>query len=129
MVVADDTDIAIMLLYHWKDCMANIIFYPDRVQKGLSIKLLTPGLLSIKEHLLFVHAWSGCDTVSAPYGKGKPTFLELCKKSKRLQEISTSMTDIWATVDEIGQNSTNSFMQKEKVQALHGFDVKRSSST
>ena len=31
MVVADDTDIAIMLLYHWKDCMVDIIFYPERL--------------------------------------------------------------------------------------------------
>ena len=33
--------------------------------------------LEDKEHVLFVHAWSVCDTVSATFGKGKASFLKL----------------------------------------------------
>ena len=32
VVVADDTDIAVMLMYHWKDSMADVIFYLERLQ-------------------------------------------------------------------------------------------------
>ena len=109
VVVADDTDIAIMLLYHWKDCIVDIIFYPQRLQKGWSVKSITPFLTTIKEHLLFIHAWSGCDTVSAPFGKGKASFLQLCEKSEELKDISTSMTDVWAAVEDIGSLSKDVF--------------------
>ena len=34
VVVADDTDIAVMLMYHWKDSMADVIFYLERLQQG-----------------------------------------------------------------------------------------------
>ena len=77
VVVTDDTDIAIVRLYHWKDCMVDIIFFPERLQKGGSVKSITPFLTTIKEYLLFIHAWSGCDTVSAPFGNGKASFLQL----------------------------------------------------
>ena len=33
MVVANDTDIAIVLLYHWTEEQKNIIFYQERQQK------------------------------------------------------------------------------------------------
>ena len=75
VVVADDTDIVTMLLYNWKSSMSDVIFYIERLQKGWSMKSLTPAVVDIKEHLLFIHACSGCDTVSAPFGKGKTGFL------------------------------------------------------
>jgi len=84
VLVADDTDIAIMLLYHWKDNMADIIFYPERLQKGWSMKSITPGLTTIKDHLLFIHAWSGCDTVSAPW-KGEGKFSAIMFKIRRIE--------------------------------------------
>ena len=31
---------------------------------------------TFKQHLLFVHAWSGCDTVSSVFGKGKTKLAE-----------------------------------------------------
>ena len=33
----------------------------------------------MKQHLVFVHTISGCDTVSAPYMKGKKRALELLR--------------------------------------------------
>ena len=61
--VADDTDIAVMILYHWKEELGDIIFYQERQQKGLSIKQAAERLGDLREHVLLVHAWSGCDTV------------------------------------------------------------------
>ena len=73
------------------------------------MKSVTPTAAEIKEHLLFILAWTGCDTVSAPFGKGKTSFLQLFTKSEELKDISTCMTDVWATVDDVGNQSIDTF--------------------
>ena len=68
VVVADDTDIAVMLLYHWNESIQNIYFHQEKGEKTWSIKkAFIP--IGMREHLLFVHAWSGCSTTSSTYGK------------------------------------------------------------
>ena len=80
----------------------NMIFYQEREQKGWNVSsMISQKLGDIKEHLLFVHAWSGCDTVSATFGKGKATFLNQLKKSEKLKDISMEMNDTCATQDDI----------------------------
>lgn len=101
VVVADDTDIAMMLMYHWKEEMGDIVFYQERQFKGWSIKETSLRLGESREHVLFAHAWSGCDTVSAPFGKGKPSFWELLKKCEDVMDASLTMNDVWATQEEI----------------------------
>ena len=109
VVVADDTDIAIMLLYHWAQKLGDIIFFQERMQKGWSMKDVSGKIEHIREFLLFIHAWSGCDTVSAPFGKGKASFTNLVKKSDALKEIAITMNDVWAEQDEIGQMAISVF--------------------
>ena len=43
----------------------------------------------VKQHLMFVHAISGCDTVSAPYMKGKRKALEVIRSYGDLNHLST----------------------------------------
>ena len=100
VIAADDTYIIVMLLYHWKEEFQEVVFFQERTQK-LSIKTVSPSLESIREHLLFIHPWSGCDTVSAPFGKGKVSFLNLVKKSDELKDISTEMSHVWADQNNI----------------------------
>ena len=64
VVVADDTDVTVMLLYHWNESMQDIYFHQGRGNKTWSIKKAS-GIIAKREHLLFVHAWSGCDTSSS----------------------------------------------------------------
>ena len=110
VVVADDTDIAVMLLYHWKEELGEIIFYQERQQKGWSIKQAAERLGDLREHVLFVHAWSGCDTVSAPYGKGKLSFLNQVTKNELLKDVSvTTMNDAWAVQEDVGKASQTIF--------------------
>ena len=73
------------------------------------MKSVTTTLAEIKEHLLFIHAWTGCNTVSAPFGKGKTSFLRLFTKSEELKDISTCMTDVWATADDVGNQLIDAF--------------------
>ena len=108
IVVADDTDIVIMLLYHWKVLMSNIKFNSKKSQTAWSIKSACFNLEN-QEHLLFFHAWSGCDTASAIFGKGKVSFLKLLDQSDELKNLSTSISDVWADEDDIGPLSEDVF--------------------
>ena len=70
--------------------------------KGWNIASLFPRLDKVKDHFLFVHAMTGCDTTSAPYGKGKKNYLNQNLRPKMLQSLSMTMLDIWAEQSEVG---------------------------
>ena len=88
VVVTDDTDSAIMLLYYWKESMADIIFYQERLHKGWGMKSIVPDIEALKDHLLFIHICSGCDTVSALFEKGKTSCFQMCEESEELKDSS-----------------------------------------
>ena len=111
VLIADDTDIFVMLIYHWKSEMKNIIFFQQKMFKGWNIASLFPRLDKVKDHILFVHAMTGCDTTSAPYGKGKKSFLNQILKSKMLQSLSMTMQDIWAEQSDVGKAAVRCFVE------------------
>ena len=59
--------------------------------RGWNIASLFLKLDKVKDHILFVHIMTGCDTTSAPYGKGKKSFFNKILKSKILQSLSMTM--------------------------------------
>ena len=65
---------------------------------------------AIKSHLLFLHAWPGCDTVSSVFGKGKATLPEALAKSVKLKEISETMCSPWSNSKEVGDASIKAFV-------------------
>ena len=98
IAIADDTDVATMLLHHWKDHLSDIYFLQERGGGGgkcWSIKDAVQQTTS-KDHLLSIHAWSGYDSTSSILGKGKPSFMKMVQKS----EI---VTDYWATEKDVGE--------------------------
>ena len=108
MVVADDTDIAVMLLYYWNGEVSEIIFNSKNTEAAWSIASACSNLED-KEHLLFVHARSVCDTVSATFGKGKTSFLKLVNQSDELKDLSTSISYVWTDKDYIDPFSADVF--------------------
>ena len=104
-VVADDTDVAVMLLYHWTEDLCDIKFYTERGKKCWSIKESQKPLSNVKECILFIHAWSGCDSTSSIFGKGKPSFFKLVSKSQSMQRIAKIMSDQSATLEEVADAS------------------------
>ena len=66
-VVADDTDIVVMLVHH----MSEVYYLHERWSKAWSVKHASSRNAIIKEHLLFLHSWTGCDTTSTVLDKGK----------------------------------------------------------
>ena len=79
--------------------------------RGWNIASLFPRLDKIKDHILFVHAMTGCDTTSVPYGKGNKSFLNQILKSKMLQSLSMTMQDIWAEQSDVGKTAVRCFVE------------------
>lgn len=77
-VVANDTDILVMLVYHYQAVMADI-FVQSEVASRKSQPCRTISVAQVRRSvgdkaastLLTVHALSGCDTTSAVYGHSK----------------------------------------------------------
>lgn len=110
IVVADDTDIAVMLIYHWRESHGNIIFYQQRLDKAWRVTESCKAIGSLREHVLFAHAFSGCDTTSAPFGKGKAMVWNTLKKSEKFREVSDIMNDVWAEQEQVGLASISAFI-------------------
>ena len=75
-VVAEDTDILVLLLYVWNTGIEEI-FHDIRTKKeagNLNYNFI--------KNLLFIHAWSGCDTTSATFNQGKTTLMKFIANNK-----------------------------------------------
>lgn len=80
MVVSDDTDIAVLLLYHWHMDLQSITLNSFISKKIWSIHQAAESLHpDFRNSLLVIHAFSGCDTTSAIFNKGKITICNLFK--------------------------------------------------
>ena len=74
VVMADDTGILVLFLYHLEEELGEL-FLQTRAGKQTktcwNIREIANQLsTSLKSNLLFVHAWTGCDTTSAVHQKG-----------------------------------------------------------
>jgi hypothetical protein len=93
-LVANDTDILVMLLYHFDaTIMADIVLHMEMTKQApvrkVSVRALASSLGSdATRRLLVIHAISGCDTTSALFGHGKGTaFKALVKCQLKLTEV------------------------------------------
>ena len=110
-VVADDTDVLVLLMYHWKQNMSSTYFLSE-AGKSLNIwrisDLVGQAGPIVTSYLLFLHAWSGCDTISTTFGQGK--VVKKLKQSKDVQMIAELMMDCNATVEQVGEVGVRLFV-------------------
>ena len=79
VVVGDDTDLLILLQHHFNPAEYQSI-YLQTSSKLIGIGILFSSLDPVlSESLLFIHAISGCDTTSRPYGIGKVSAMPMAK--------------------------------------------------
>ena len=82
-VVGEDTDLLVLLLFHVKSNMKNVYFSSSKttVTRAWDIKKTQADVgLNVCKHILFAHAFSGCDTTSRPFGVGKTATLKNIKE-------------------------------------------------
>ena len=86
-VVADDTDVALMLLFHWNPLLHEITFTSERSKKTWSIRDAVGGLKhELQPYITVLHAFTGCDTTSAIRTKGKTSFLKKILSSDKVRD-------------------------------------------
>ena len=78
VLVGDDTNLLVILIYHAKNVRYNVFFRPETrrtSQKGnicCNIPAIRTHLGSVvTNNIMFLHAIHGCDTTSGVYGLGK----------------------------------------------------------
>ena len=109
-VHATDTDIFMMLIHHWTDGMSNIYVKSSLAKRGYrewkqfnvsqASQTLKP---KVRELILFIHAFSGCDTTSCLHEKGKSSMVKLIEKSAIAQEKAGVFCKMNASHEEIGK--------------------------
>ena len=71
ITMAEDTDILVLFMDHWREGMGNMVFGTDIKKNKKRSKTFFWCISELiqsttqQETLLFAHAWSGCDTTSA----------------------------------------------------------------
>ena len=110
IVVADDTDIIILLIYHWEVGFGDVFFKSEKAMKTWSVSDVVEQLGCLKCHVLFLHAWTGCDSTSAIFGHGKTSLINNMRNSQELQELSQTMSDYWADQEAVGRAGIRLFI-------------------
>ena len=108
VVSAEDTDILVLLVYHWNQDLSKVYFnteWKDRKSSAKLLKFYDVGALTdnmpLREHILFAHAWSGCDTTSATCRKGKTKIAQLLK-SLDVQKLAEKFGNFTSEQSQIG---------------------------
>ena len=105
MLVGDDTDL--LVLIHLAGENKHDIHFRPEPKKGGEVRYM--GVNSIKHklgdqvcrHILFVHAFLGCDTTSRVFGIGKATGLKLIQDTEAFREQAEVFRSKRATKDDI----------------------------
>ena len=97
--------------------MADVYFLSEprsTSKKGLQVwrirDLIDKAGKLVVSHLLFIHAWSGCDTTSATFGQGKTNLVKKIQAHEEVQHISSLMTNPCSTAEEIGKAGVHLFV-------------------
>lgn len=104
-IVGEDTDLLMLLLHHHDP--HNLVFMKTST-RVINLSVLKQGLGDdISSDLLFIHAMTGCDTTSRPYGIGKVSSL---KKSDSLHSAAQIFMEQNKSVDEIDEAGSSALM-------------------
>ena len=100
-MVANDTDVALLLVFHWKPLLHEITFTSEK--KYWNIRDVVSALQdSFRSHIMVLHTFTGCDTTSAIYAKGKTSFLKKIFASNKIRDAMEVISDPWAKPSEVG---------------------------
>ena len=109
VLVADDTDLLILLCFHTPtDCSHEIFFRPEpksrthKLPRCWNIKLTKRALgIRVCENILFGHALLGCDTTSRVFGIGKGVVLKLLKNDENFNVLAEVFNRRFVSPEEV----------------------------
>jgi len=92
-VVANDTDVFIMLLYHFSKSMSDVYMHIETskmapIKKICIRKMVTALGECTAKQLPVLHALTGCDTTSALYGHGKAGFFRMAVRKPETFQLT-----------------------------------------
>ena len=111
VLIGDDTDLLVLLIYHASLESCSLFFKPEPKQNTKNFRIWN--IQAIKEHLgpevcthiLFLHAILGCDTTSQLYsiGKGKSLkkYRDFCSHAEVFNLPSASIEEISAAGEQV----------------------------
>ena len=104
-LVAADTDLFVMLLYFWNNCMGTIVMKSEATKEHgateRDVGKISECLGEISKYLTFIHAFGGCDTTSAVFGQGKLSILRLLEKRDDARKLADVFLNKDSTQDQI----------------------------
>ena len=112
----DDTEILVLLMYHWCSAMKDIMFATTKSldKKKVNVEYLVRYLVNkqpLTPYLLLAHVWTGCNTTSAIQNQGKlKIFQEL--RSFQIQESVSCFGDVFATPDVVEKSGLEIFLKR-----------------
>ncbi|KAK6171638.1 hypothetical protein SNE40_018084 [Patella caerulea] len=113
-VIADDTDILVLLCHHADDVAGGVIMRSPRLSSkrpDWNIKHLRGKLTTdICKILPVIHAIGGCDTTSRVFGLGKGAILRKAMTSKQFREFASVFTSPTANKKEIEKAGENALI-------------------
>ncbi len=101
-ILADDTDVYALLLYHYLQQglqLPMVMKSPIKERTVIDIRATVEKQRAMIPSLLACHALSGCDTVAACFGVGKGKMLKVLKKGVSVDMIGDIQAD-WSDVME-----------------------------
>ena len=102
-VVADDTDIFVLLLFYYatRQLTCNVVMAGTRQGRTtIDIKATVNNNRDIIPDLLAAHVLSGCDTVAYLWGVGKVTVLKVLSSGKHLTKLGQLPVEMADVIDE-----------------------------
>ena len=84
-------------------------FFQQKTLQDWNIRDVEVLVKDVKDDLLFIHAFSGCDSTSAIFGKGKVGFAKLFRKCNDLKMIAKTVMNPASTPEQIGNVSAIAF--------------------
>ncbi|KAK6167145.1 hypothetical protein SNE40_021242 [Patella caerulea] len=106
-VIGEDTDLLVLLLYHLKHPVDSEKLYFRTDKEAKHIKVYDIALIKqimgerVCKRLLFLHAFTGCDTTSRIFRIGKSTAFSRLMKSIKLGKSADLFTTVGKNVEEI----------------------------
>ena len=117
-VVADDTDILALLLYHFSNDMGDIYLLSGskkssrKLKKLISIcELAEKTSRGVLQNLLLIHAWGGCDSKSAVYGHRKCAIIKIIQKFESVLSCCKTLADDAASYSQITSAGSQIFVK------------------